>query len=62
MRSQIAVFIEKVDFQDLKAIIIVSKTNERCNNEGEEITESSEADTGCYGVVVVTIEKLYKYW
>lgn len=56
--SEVTILIEEIDFQDLKSVPVVSKSNQSSHGQGEEVPESPEPDAGGKGVVVIGIEPL----
>lgn len=58
LASQPAIFVEKVDFQNLLLVLTVSWTEHGCHNEWEEVSECSESHVLSENVVVVRVKEL----
>lgn len=58
LSSQVAILVEKVDFEDLLAIWGVSICKDIADKEGEDIAESSETNVSGKEVVIVGVEEL----
>ena len=56
--AQVAVFVEKVDFEYLPAVGGVGVSANVGNQEGEHVAQSAEPQIGGESVVVVRVEEL----
>ena len=61
LTSQPTILIEQVDFKDLLFVFSISRAEQSCNNEWEKVPECSVPNVLGENVVVVRVEKLYKW-
>jgi hypothetical protein len=61
LRSEVAVFIKKVDFEDLLAVRSVRISKDICNQKRKHVTEGSVSNICRESVVVIGVEELNQW-
>lgn len=58
LSAEVAILIKEINFEDLFAVWGIGISKDVSDEEGEDVTESSVAEVGGEGVVIVWVEEL----